>query len=74
MSETESKFTVKVYVVQKADRDGRLYGDVLAVKLTRQAAHEIAKAHAPAKVTCVIADKTPYLNGPEHLSNHPICN
>jgi len=74
MSEPESKFRVKVYIVQKADRQGRLYGEVLAAKLTRQAAHEIAKANAPAKVTCIIADKTPYLNGPEHVSIHPQCN
>lgn len=71
MSEPSSKFVVKVYVVQKADRQGKLYGDVLAVKLTHEAAHAVAKANAPAKVTCVLADKTPYLNGPEHASHHP---
>ena len=69
-----SKFAVKVYVVQKADRQGRLHGDVLAVKLTHTAAHQIAKDHAPAKVTCVLADKTEVLNGPEHVSAHPSCN
>lgn len=69
-----SKFAVKVYVVQKADRMGRLHGDVLAVKLTHAAAHQIAKENAPAKVTCVMADKTEFLNGPEHVSIHPICN
>jgi hypothetical protein len=74
MSGNGSKFKVKVYIVQKADRKGHLYGDILAAKLTFQAAHEIAKAHAPAKVTCILADKTPYLNGPEHVSNHPQCN
>src|SRR5690606_34731845 len=60
MSEPERKFTVKVYIVQKADRKGHLHGEVLAAKLTRQAAHEIAKANAPAKVTCITADKTPF--------------
>jgi len=70
----DSRYSVKVYVVQKADRMGRLVGDVLAVKLTHGAAHEIAKAHAPAKVTCVMADKTPFLNGPEHATIHPPCN
>jgi hypothetical protein len=69
-----SKFQIKVYVVQKADRNGRLVGDVLAVKLTRSAAHQVARDNAPAKVTCVMADKTAFLNGPEHVSNHPICN
>lgn len=74
MAEVESRYTVKVYVVQKADRDGRLIGDVLAVKLTHGAAHQIAKANAPAKVTCVLADKTEFLNGPEHATIHPICS
>jgi hypothetical protein len=69
-----SKFAVKVYVVQKADRQGRLHGDVLAVKLTHAAAHTVAKQNAPAKVTCVLADKTEFLNGPEHVSIHPQCN
>ena len=53
-----SKYTVTVYVVEKADRSGNLVGGVLAAKLTYQAAHKIAKAHAPARVTCIIADKT----------------
>lgn len=73
MSEA-GRYTVKVYVVQKADRTGRLYGDVLAVKLTYRDAREVARANAPAKVTCVLADKTPYLNGPEHVTHHPRCN
>ena len=67
---SDSKFQVKVYVVQKADRQGHLVGDVLAVKLTHGAAHQIARANAPAKVTCVMADKTDFLNGPEHVTNH----
>ena len=65
-----SAYVCKVYVVQKADRDGRLVGDVLAVKLTHQTAHAIAKANAPAKVTCVIADKSEFMNGPEHVTLH----
>ena len=69
-----SSYQCKVYVVQKADGDGRLYGEVLAVKLTYQSAHEIAKARAPAKVTCVIADKTPDLNGPDHTVSHRYCS
>ena len=64
-----SKYVCKVYVVQKADREGRLYGEVLAVKLTHAEAHRIAVARAPAKVTCVIADKTPELNGPDQSQN-----
>jgi len=36
---------VKVYVGQQFGRGGRA-GDVLALKLTRQAAHNVAKAHA----------------------------
>ncbi len=39
------RFTCKTYVVQKADRDGRL-GDVLAVKLTFDAAHRLARVAA----------------------------
>ena len=58
----------KVYVVQRAD------GVLLAVKLTHQAAHQIAKDHAPAKVTCVIADKTLLTNVPVQISSQPLCN
>lgn len=50
-------YKVKTYVVQKADRKGNL-GEVLAVKLTFESAHRIAKRCAPAKVTFVMADKT----------------
>ena len=69
-----SSFTVKVYVVQKADRHGNLIGPVLAAKLTLKDAHAIAKEYAPAKVTLIIADKTPLPNGPEHAAHQPICN
>jgi surfactin synthase thioesterase subunit len=54
-------YEVKTYVVQKADVDGVL-GEVLAVKLTYEAAHRIAKQHAPAKVHFAVADKTPERN------------
>jgi hypothetical protein len=54
-------YDVKVYVVQKFDREDR-EGPVLAVKLTRQAAHDLAKAHAPAKVIFAVADKDPHPN------------
>ena len=65
-----SSFTVKVYVVQQADRHGNLIGPVLAAKLTLKDAHAIAKEFAPAKVTCIIADKTPVPNGPDHAAHH----
>jgi hypothetical protein len=44
-------YEVKTYVVQA--EDGRLIG----VKLTREAAQAIAKLHAPARVTMIVADK-----------------
>ena len=50
-------YEVRVYVVQKADREGNL-GDLVAVKLTFAAAHEIAKRKAPANIHVVTADKT----------------
>lgn len=54
-------FETRVYVVQKADREGNL-GEVLAAKLSFGAAHAIAKKHAPAKVHFCIADKSEQLN------------
>jgi hypothetical protein len=60
------KYTAKVYVVQQADANDKPVGPVLAVKLTFGDAHGIAKAYAPARVTCIIADKTPLPNNPEH--------
>lgn len=44
-------FHVKIYIVQKPD------GALLAAKLTRATAQAVAKRHAPAKVTMVVADK-----------------
>ena len=54
-------YEVKVYVVQRADREGNL-GELLAVKLTFAAAHTIAKRKAPARVHVVTADKTANCN------------
>ncbi len=64
-------YTVKTYVVQKADREGNLIGPVIAVKLTFADAHRIAKDFAPAKVTFVLADKTPHPNGPDAETSRP---
>lgn len=44
-------FHVKIYIVQKPD------GALLAAKLTRATAQAVARRHAPAKVTMVLADK-----------------
>lgn len=49
-------------MVQRADNSGKPIGEVLAVKLTYIAAHKIAKEFAPARVTCIQADKTNYPN------------
>lgn len=67
-------FTVKTYVVQKADRDGNLYGPVIAVKLTFADAHQIAKQFAPARVSMVLADKTPIPNGPDAAAGQSLRN
>ena len=64
-------YEVRVYVVQKADHEGRL-GDLLAVKLTYAAAHAIAKRKAPARVHVVTADKTDDLNVDLGL-DHRVC-
>ena len=62
-----SEFTVKVYVAQRVDARGRL-GEVLAIKLTHAAAHAVAKAYAPAMVSCIVADKTTFANMPAQIS------
>ena len=67
-----SSYSTKTYVVQKADHNGVL-GAVLAVKLTRAVAHQIAKAHAPAAVHFVLADKSPVLNVDQN-STQSDCN
>lgn len=66
------RYSVKVYVVQQADAEGKLSGEVIAAKLTHGAAHAIAKKHAPAKVTCLLADKGPEENGPEYTCDQRI--
>jgi hypothetical protein len=45
-------YEVKVFIVQKAN------GELLGAKLTRGAAQSVARYHAPAKITVVMADKT----------------
>ena len=55
---------VKVYLVQKARADGSLTGEIVAAKLTREAAQLIAKRNAPCKVELLVADKSPDVNGP----------
>jgi hypothetical protein len=57
-------YSTKVYIVQGADAQGNLQGPIIAAKLTFADAHQIAKTFAPAKVTCVVADKSPRPNGP----------
>lgn len=44
-------YEVKVFIIQKEN------GELLGAKLTRGAAQSIARRHAPAKVTPLIADK-----------------
>lgn len=58
-----SSFKVKVYIVQKAS------GEVIAAKLTFIDAHQIAKAHAPARVLFAVADKTQALNVTAHSAD-----
>lgn len=60
-----SKFTVKVYVVQ------RLGGEIVAVKLTFVEAHKLAKQWAPASVTMYLADKSPEPNGAAYVESRP---
>ena len=66
-------FSPKIYIVQQYDRDGSP-GTVLGVKLTFAAAHQLAKAHAPAKVLYGEADKTAQPNVSDHVTNQPPCN
>ncbi|TAJ84573.1 hypothetical protein [Reyranella sp.] len=44
-------YEVKVFIIQKEN------GELLGAKLTREAAQSVARRHAPAKVTPLIADK-----------------
>lgn len=68
-------FTAKVYIVQRADNDGNLFGEVVAAKLTFGEAQRIAasKGVAPAKVTMLIADKTTEPNGVGQIGHHDVC-
>lgn len=68
------RYTVKTYVVQQADAQGNLIGPVVGVKLTFKEAHEIARDFAPAKVTCIMADKTAIPNNPDHPAFQQECN
>ena len=63
-----SDYVVKVYVAQKMDARGRL-GEVLAIKLTHAAAHAVAKAYAPAAVSCIVADKNSFPNMAGQISS-----
>lgn len=67
-------FEPRIYIVQKADPQTRkLTGEILAVKLSAGPAHKIAKQFAPAKVTCIPADKTDLINNPEHPLFQLLC-
>ena len=66
-------FKTKVYIVQRANSDGVLTGEVIAAKLTFIEAQTIAKAHAPAKVTMLFADKSPLANGVGQNGHHDVC-
>lgn len=61
-----SKFSTKVYITQKVDDQGRL-AEVLAARLTFEAAHTIAKAHAPCKVILMLANKALTLDETDHI-------
>lgn len=51
--------SIKVYLVQRfEDNEGQRLGEVLAAKLTREAAQTIAKRYAPCKVVRMVADKS----------------
>ena len=66
-------YSAKVYIVQRADKDGRL-GEVIAAKLTHTEAHRIAKNYAPAKVTLFFADKTDLPNAPGYPGDQALRN
>ena len=69
-----SRYTVKVYVVQKADPVTHKGGEILAAKLTYADAHKIAKDFAPAKVTCLLADKSDLPNAPDAVVSRDVRN
>lgn len=60
-------YTCKVYIVQRAD------GTVVGAKLAFEIAHQLAKAHAPAKILFSIADKSLQPNVMEHAVDQSNC-
>jgi hypothetical protein len=69
-------FQTKVYIVQRADKDGRLLRETpIAAKLTFGDAMKIAVMHgvAPAKITMIIADKSWEPNGEGQIGHHSNC-
>ena len=54
---------IKVYVVQRVLEDGSISADIVACKLRHIDAHQIAREFAPARVTPLVADKSPIANG-----------
>lgn len=66
-----STFVTKTFVVQKFNHD-KTPGEVIGVKLTHAAAHQLAKDHAPAKVIGPIeADKSAAPNAPGYEPDQP---
>lgn len=69
-------FSVKVYVVQRADRNGDLRAEPpIAVKLTFAEARKVAMLNgvAPAKITLLVADKTDKPNGEGQIGHYSVC-
>ena len=60
-------YTTKIYIVQKAD------GSVIGAKLSFEAAHQMAKANAPAQVLFSKADKTLEHNVVGHANDQANC-
>lgn len=60
-------YSTKVYIVQKGD------GTVIAAKLSFDAAHQMAKTHAPARVLFSVADKSLEPNVVGHASDQAVC-
>jgi hypothetical protein len=70
-------FQTKVYIVQRADADGKLLPETpVAVKLTYGEARKIAVTLgiAPARITFLVADKTSQPNGEGQIGHHSVCN
>jgi hypothetical protein len=61
---------VKVYVIQRYDKNGNP-GEVIDVKLSFAAAHDIAKKYAPAKVLYDLADKSDVISKPVPFGSQP---